>query len=599
MRSNAEGGKYQGIELVSIRVGVQRLALLGNLVLDADGPIANYFDPNGANRTLTLPQIDKGFFFIFHFVGLSAYVITIEDALGNTVVTLETGMSAIITSSGEEWIATRAWADLDDFVGAGPNHRRGLVPDPGPIAQALRFLREDGVWAEAMDDGNVDAFKFITDGTNTATANGGDTFRIRSADDSLQITVSNNHGTFGDSVDIQVIEANIDHDLLNNFVADEHVNHGSVTIGGEEGIQGGGNILASRLLKLAFGSLSAANPVLADTAAFLDASDSVHKKTTFADINAIFVHDDLVGVEANKHVDHSLVSVVAGVGLSGGGPITSSVTLNLDLDDIPTDTLAADDIILFDNVSGVFKATFLVFNESLDHNVLLNLVANEHINHSGVSITAGTGLDGGGDITTSRTLNLNAASITSLGLADSALQPEAIGLTVQAYDADLTTWASLTPSANFQVLVTQTFAQIRASLDLEAGTDFYSISAANAAFEPINANIVKSNVTANLTAGYTSTAEDAGTKSSGTFTPDPTVGNIQRAVNGGAHTLAPPTNDCTILIQYTNNASAGAITTSGFTKVTGSAITTVNGDDFFFFITKCNGFSHLHVQALQ
>jgi hypothetical protein len=68
-----------------------------------------------------------------------------------------------------------------------------------------------------------------------------------------------------------------------------------------------------------------------------------------------------------------------------------------------------------------------------------------------------------------------------------------IGTNVQAYDADLTTWAGLTPSANHQTLVTQTFAQMRASLDLEAGTDFYSIAATDAAIaayaQPLAANL--------------------------------------------------------------------------------------------------------------
>lgn len=47
----------------------------------------------------------------------------------------------------------------------------------------------------------------------------------------------------------------------------------------------------------------------------------------------------------------------------------------------------------------------------------------------------------------------------------------------QPKDADLDTWATLTPSANFQTLVTQTFPQMRASLDLEAGVDFNAYSA--------------------------------------------------------------------------------------------------------------------------
>jgi hypothetical protein len=43
---------------------------------------------------------------------------------------------------------------------------------------------------------------------------------------------------------------------------------------------------------------------------------------------------------------------------------------------------------------------------SIDHDALTNFVANEHIDHSGVSITAGTGLSGGGTIAATRTLNV-------------------------------------------------------------------------------------------------------------------------------------------------------------------------------------------------
>lgn len=102
-----------------------------------------------------------------------------------------------------------------------------------------------------------------------------------------------------------------------------------------------------------------------------------------------------------------------------------------------------------------------------------------------------------------------------------------------------------------------------------------------------------------LDQGYSTTPYNAGTKSSGTFTPSETNGNFQYCVNGGAFTLAPPTNNCTLVLQITNNGSAGAITTSGFTKVSGSPPTTTNGDDFLAFITKINGFSHLSWQELQ
>jgi len=113
-------------------------------------------------------------------------------------------------------------------------------------------------------------------------------------------------------------------------------------------------------------------------------------------------------------------------------------------------------------------------------------------------------------------------------------------------------------------------------------------------------NRVTSNADDALTGGYTATADDDGTKSTGTYTPDPAGGNLKRIVNGGAFTLAAPTasGDYTIIIQMTNNSSAGAITTSGFSKTSGS-FTTTDGDDFFIFIVKINGFTSMTVQALQ
>jgi hypothetical protein len=99
----------------------------------------------------------------------------------------------------------------------------------------------------------------------------------------------------------------------------------------------------------------------------------------------------------------------------------------------------------------------------------------------------------------------------------------------------------------------------------------------------------------------TTDADNDGTFTTGTYTPTPLGGNMKRIVNGGAFTLAAPTlaGDYTLVIQITNNASAGAITLSGFDRTVGSAFTTTNGHDFFVFITKCNGFELANVVALQ
>lgn len=108
----------------------------------------------------------------------------------------------------------------------------------------------------------------------------------------------------------------------------------------------------------------------------------------------------------------------------------------------------------------------------------------------------------------------------------------------------------------------------------------------------------------NLTGGFTGTAYDAGTKSSGTFTPDATLGNIQKYTNNGAHTLAPPSptapaDSTTMILDQTNGASAGTVTRTGFTKVTGDSLDTTNGHKFRHYISVGPTGSHIHTQAMQ
>ena len=82
-------------------------------------------------------------------------------------------------------------------------------------------------------------------------------------------------------------------------------------------------------------------------------------------------------------------------------------------------------------------------------------------------------LAGGGDLLSTNNLSdvANAATARSnLGLA--------IGTTVQAYDADLTTWAGVTPSANAQSLVTAAdYSAMRTLLSLVPGTDVQAYNA--------------------------------------------------------------------------------------------------------------------------
>jgi hypothetical protein len=114
-----------------------------------------------------------------------------------------------------------------------------------------------------------------------------------------------------------------------------------------------------------------------------------------------------------------------------------------------------------------------------------------------------------------------------------------------------------------------------------------------------DANTTKNNVEEQvMTGGFRVTSKDLGTISSGTTTLDPGDRPLQHCVNGGAFTLAPGSNRGSILLDITNNGSAGAITTSGWTKVVG-AFDTVNGNKFRCHASIGEGGSLLQIQELQ
>lgn len=73
-------------------------------------------------------------------------------------------------------------------------------------------------------------------------------------------------------------------------------------------------------------------------------------------------HNGLLNFVTNEHVDHSTLSIVAGIGLSGGGVLTSSKTIDVNVNELTVipDLTLDDEIIVSDvsNSNAVRKITF-------------------------------------------------------------------------------------------------------------------------------------------------------------------------------------------------------------------------------------------------
>ena len=191
----------------------------------------------------------------------------------------------------------------------------------------------------------------------------------------------------GNTVTVEIDSADLyayfNHDDFFGFVANEHIDHSSVSITAGAGLTGGGTIASDRTFAVGEGT---GITVTADAISTNDAE---------------IVHDNLSGFVLNEHINHSGVSITAGKGLTGGGDITTSRTIDIDSANVRA-MFSGGTGITYNNGTGAFTTT----DGDIVHDNLSGFVLNEHIDHSSVSITAGAGLTGGGDITSSRTLNV-------------------------------------------------------------------------------------------------------------------------------------------------------------------------------------------------
>ncbi len=115
-------------------------------------------------------------------------------------------------------------------------------------------------------------------------------------------------------------------------------------------------------------------------------------------------------------------------------------------------------------------------------------------------------------------------------------------------------------------------------------------------------SLMQFNVSVTTTVGFLFTSFDAGTFSSGTYTPAAANGNYQFLTNNGAFTWAVPAADSAIDVLVTNGGSAGAITFSGYTVAsgnTGDPLDTTNTHKFIVSVRRINSVSTYVIKGLQ
>jgi hypothetical protein len=195
----------------------------------------------------------------------------------------------------------------------------------------------------------------------------------------------------------------------------------------------------------AIGTVDAANDVLL----IQDATDGSVRKISVADL----VITGGGGVPDSR-------SLTAGDGLSGGGDLSADRTFNVDLLGIEDLTDPGGDRIMFwDDSAGnvtwlqldgngklvISGTTLSVSDANIVHDSLSGFVANEHVDHSSVSITAGNGLTGGGTIAASRTINIGAGNGISVATDSVAVNPTN-GLSVSGSGVQISTTLSAAPA---------------------------------------------------------------------------------------------------------------------------------------------------------
>ena len=178
---------------------------------------------------------------------------------------------------------------------------------------------------------------------------------------------------------------------------------------------------------------------------FADGGDFITLTTNDGEI----AHDSLSGYDANKHIDHTGVSVSPGSGMTGGGDISTTRTLTLNIIGLDATAIAAGDSIPFWDITATAtnkRILFSSFEAALTHdNLIAGTIADHDTTATGANLTSLT------DDSMVDALHRHSELSASDGTPNSALSIDAAGaLTVTGaatFDSTVVSTGLLTASA--------------------------------------------------------------------------------------------------------------------------------------------------------
>ena len=388
------------------------LSELSTSTSDGDGDFFAVVDSSNAQKKLTKGNINlSGFNNDSGFTSNAGTVTSVTVTGGDGL----TGGGSAITSSGSATLAVGS-SSLAVTTNAVDIAFSALSTISDSIATDDNIIFFDSSNSNAVQVNAVSDLPFTNNAGTITSVTGGTGLTGSGSSGGVTVNVGAGTGISVSSSAVSTNDSEIVHDNLSGFVANEHINHSSVSIASGNGLTGGGDITSTRTLAVGAGDGITVN---ADDIE-VDINGLSLASSVDAANDAIMFHDSGVGLKkilvedlpfSNNNGDITSVSVTAGTGLSGGGSASSggfSTTLNVS--GLTVSELAA----------GSLTTSAESFADN-DTTLMTSAAINDRIESFGYTtntgditgVTAGNGLSGGGS-SGGVTLNLDINGTTLL-----------------------------------------------------------------------------------------------------------------------------------------------------------------------------------------